>query len=51
MEVRHLSKIWLKDIIAARLEEALTGETDNFQSDDEEYKEVEVENKTEMGAV
>ena len=51
LEVRHLFKTGLKDLLAARLEEAFTGETDDFQSDDEEYKEVEVENETEMGAV
>ena len=41
LEARHLSKTGLKDVLVTRLEEAFASETDNFQSEEEEYKAVE----------
>ena len=51
LEARHLYKTGLKDILVARLEESLTSKTDGFQSGEEEYKEIEVENEIDMGTV
>ena len=49
LEARRLSKTVLKDILVTRLEGSLSSKTGYFQSREEEYKVVEVENENEIG--